>query len=1133
MSFITTPRSSRFTLQQLISFDKFLFPTLEPLQSPLESRFLDEFNQIESLSKGAFGHVYVAEKKMENKKYAVKCIKLGKNEEEMEQVTKEVKLLSDLKHRNIVSYYNAWWENHPPPEWQDDDQDEENSDYSGESDEISFDSKRLEEAKQLYENDSVTSRLDDLALSSEAKNSSDTSNDVSYRAGATSQDKEVSVQPSENYTYLFIQMELCQKENLGDWLKSRQPVELKVYQIFREILSAVKYLHSKDVAHRDLKPNNIFFDFDWSIKVGDFGLSKKMTTDLSSQSAIEPTKSNSLDSRVNHTVYVGTKPYMAPEQENFQTYDHKVDVYALAIILFELKMGPFKTDSERAISIDKLKSFELPQNFERDTHLKQLLYSMLSVDPDKRPEVNDMLLEHFPKQVKQLNSHPIKSRNAPASFRAPIRHARDIFHSKLLMLFLNRGIRQGYKFHLGAKMPSLGGKFDDLIFKYRVNSSTGKNRSWRYLLAQATYNQEETFKITANELLSRNSRQLFNLAKLFHSYLDIRKRGDDIQNCIICSNVGFDKEDLNKNGLELIAVIPSNNILTFENPPSRGHKSACYRLQITARLRQKFTADWSDIHLLAKTLLHHAQTYDIYALRPKVLERNHVALINERVIDLETKKFHLDFVNNVNLSPGALQLRQIVCKLIVNEQNLDKWNFKLGPTFGKVRKNADDFLPQMVTGEDIDGFLDKLVFAVDMPNIADLDQILTDEIGPHFKLLGPRMLQNVWELSHQKFLSSEEGLKIIEENKQAMVLNNLNAVSMDYRDRLRQFHGKDEPEDFKHLNKEVEQFLDHSSENNNYVLRLTTTLPKSTAVKVFSALETLQDFQEEYSYLTVSSKWLEGPRKMEQWRNALEAGPYQLLIVVCKDDVQFHEIYDKLVLCEALKKKVIIICKNQESLELDNGQSNLPTTVDGWKEINDHLGPSELQCIHINVEQTNPETFRNIFELLTKPCTTEIAVLFIQGKMNKNVSCLQKMVPKNYDIIRNQSVPSNIAEGFAAIVVHRSLVYQSILPSHMLCNPQHVAGIQLSINNSLLTLYSVYPHAKDIDLFFSEAVTTCANSVLCTIPLTRHASHRDYERTHFVSLEGDGITHGADVHVNDVERLVSKCGNPYVRFSVF
>lgn len=70
-------------------FDKFLFTKSEPL----ESRFLEEFDQIELLSKGAFGHVYGARKKMENKKYAVKCIKLGKNHEEMaEDSTREVKV---------------------------------------------------------------------------------------------------------------------------------------------------------------------------------------------------------------------------------------------------------------------------------------------------------------------------------------------------------------------------------------------------------------------------------------------------------------------------------------------------------------------------------------------------------------------------------------------------------------------------------------------------------------------------------------------------------------------------------------------------------------------------------------------------------------------------------------------------------------------------------------------------------------------------------------------------------------------------------------------------------------------------------------------------------------------------------
>ncbi len=50
---------------------------------------------------------------------------------------------------------------------------------------------------------------------------------------------------NDSYKYLYIQMELCREENLAKWLKTRQSVELNVPQMFREILSAVEYLHSK------------------------------------------------------------------------------------------------------------------------------------------------------------------------------------------------------------------------------------------------------------------------------------------------------------------------------------------------------------------------------------------------------------------------------------------------------------------------------------------------------------------------------------------------------------------------------------------------------------------------------------------------------------------------------------------------------------------------------------------------------------------------------------------------------------------------------------------------------------------------------------------------------------------------
>lgn len=120
---------------------------------------------------------------------------------------------------------------------------QENCDSSSENDEISFDSRRLEEEERRYENSSVTSSLDQLARSSKRK-SSDANRDVSFRAG-TNDRRSRQDRRSIGYTYLYIQMELCRQENLGNWLKNRQPSELKVYQMYRAILSAVNYLHSQ------------------------------------------------------------------------------------------------------------------------------------------------------------------------------------------------------------------------------------------------------------------------------------------------------------------------------------------------------------------------------------------------------------------------------------------------------------------------------------------------------------------------------------------------------------------------------------------------------------------------------------------------------------------------------------------------------------------------------------------------------------------------------------------------------------------------------------------------------------------------------------------------------------------------
>merc|ERR1712038_1282903 len=91
--------------------------------------------------------------------------------------------------------------------------------------------------------------------------------------------------------YLYIVMQLCQKESLKTWLRSCtvERNRIRSLQMFNEICLGVEYVHSQGLIHRDLKPGNIFFSSDGTIKIGDFGL---VTTEgLGHENAPSPTLS--------------------------------------------------------------------------------------------------------------------------------------------------------------------------------------------------------------------------------------------------------------------------------------------------------------------------------------------------------------------------------------------------------------------------------------------------------------------------------------------------------------------------------------------------------------------------------------------------------------------------------------------------------------------------------------------------------------------------------------------------------------------------------------------------------------------------------------------------------------------------
>ncbi|KAK3095121.1 hypothetical protein FSP39_010550 [Pinctada imbricata] len=207
------------------------------------------------------------------------------------------------------------------------------------------------------------------------------------RKEQTSNSKKSPSTPSPKF-YLYIQMQLCRRETLKDWLCANQaPRENDgvVLDIFDQILCAVAYVHDCGLMHRDLKPSNIFFSVDGVVKIGDFGLVTTLAEDQ-----LEPEVEDNNPFK-NHTAQVGTTLYMSPEQVAGKSYDQKVDIFSLGMILFEL-LYPFSTQMERIRTLMDVRKRKFPKDFV-NKRPKEITYveKILSPQPKDRPTVKEIL----------------------------------------------------------------------------------------------------------------------------------------------------------------------------------------------------------------------------------------------------------------------------------------------------------------------------------------------------------------------------------------------------------------------------------------------------------------------------------------------------------------------------------------------------------------------------------------------------------------------------------------------------------------------------------------------------------------------------------------------------------------------
>ncbi|XP_078069899.1 interferon-induced, double-stranded RNA-activated protein kinase isoform X2 [Mustelus asterias] len=162
---------------------------------------------------------------------------------------------------------------------------------------------------------------------------------------------------------LFIQMELYEK-NLKEWIvdpANNNPEKKEVaLSIFCQLLDGVVYIHEEKMVHRDLK-------------IGDFGLVK------------------TLDDQESLTKDIGTPHYMSPEQHRLEVYDHKVDIFALGLIFFELLWIQVGTVTEKSKEWNNIRSGRFPLSFINAYNTQSfLIRKMLSETASERPEAEQV-----------------------------------------------------------------------------------------------------------------------------------------------------------------------------------------------------------------------------------------------------------------------------------------------------------------------------------------------------------------------------------------------------------------------------------------------------------------------------------------------------------------------------------------------------------------------------------------------------------------------------------------------------------------------------------------------------------------------------------------------------------------------
>jgi len=201
--------------------------------------------------------------------------------------------------------------------------------------------------------------------------------------------------------FYYLLMEFVDGVNLRQAMKAGRFTPEQALAIVPPVCEALQFAHEHGIVHRDIKPENLLLDKDGRVKIADFGIARMLHAETPEVGLAESQPA-------------GTPQYMAPEQKAHERADHRVDIYSLGVVLYELLTGELPADRLQPPS-------SRARGVQIDVRLDEIVLRAL----EAKPELRYQTAGEFRTQVQTViatpgGANPVPGPNSPADTRSPI-----------------------------------------------------------------------------------------------------------------------------------------------------------------------------------------------------------------------------------------------------------------------------------------------------------------------------------------------------------------------------------------------------------------------------------------------------------------------------------------------------------------------------------------------------------------------------------------------------------------------------------------------------------------------------------------------------------------------------------------